>query len=145
MGASPGSGFGQGMTCGEEPTLGSPPATDSTNSAYGPSRLAFRFRSDGFILLGDPVGDGQRTMHVVDPGVELDIRAASTRIRWPATVCSRRNTGAICSRCAWHSGASCGRGQALGYVTSAEPGVMLAAVSEVSSTTFPSGSSTMAA
>ena len=42
MGASPGSSFGQGMTCGEEPTLGSPTATDSTITACGPSRLAFR-------------------------------------------------------------------------------------------------------
>lgn len=49
MGASPGSGFGQGMTCGEEPTLGSPPTTDSTNSAYGPSRLAFRLRAADWV------------------------------------------------------------------------------------------------
>ena len=41
MGASPGSSFGQGMTRGEEPTLGSPTATDSTITACGPSRLAF--------------------------------------------------------------------------------------------------------
>ena len=41
MGASPGSSFGQGITRGEEPTLGPPTTADSTNSAYGPSRLAF--------------------------------------------------------------------------------------------------------
>lgn len=42
-------------------------------------------------------------------------------------------------------GASCGSGGARSYVTSAEPVVMRAALSEVSSTTFPSGSSTMEA
>ena len=45
MGASPGSSFGEGIRCGEEPTHG-PPTTDSTISAYGPSRLAFPIRDD---------------------------------------------------------------------------------------------------
>jgi uncharacterized protein YciI len=38
--------------------------------------------ADGFIVVGGPLGDGQQTMHAVDAGNELEIRARLSVDPW---------------------------------------------------------------
>jgi hypothetical protein len=38
--------------------------------------------ADGFIVVGGPLGDGQQTLHAVDAGDELEIRARLSADPW---------------------------------------------------------------
>lgn len=67
---------------------------------------------DGFIILGGPLGDGQRTLHAVEAVGEDEISTRMSQDPWASMGLPRRRHRRVSGRASWRLGTrrNCARG-----------------------------------